>query len=109
MALDRPCGTWKCAPIGRLMPCTSATDAFEKAMPAWVAPSIICSRAARFDGSKQAVRRLAPIRCIAANAMLSEYGLRLRLAHASRAGVKPSMPGSGSDARRVGEDWLRTV
>src|SRR3546814_13311839 len=86
MALDRPCGTWKCAPIGRLMPCTSATDAFEKAMPAWVAPSIICSRAARFDGSKQAVRRLAPIRCLAAIALRAGYGLSLRLTKASRPG-----------------------
>ncbi len=51
MALERPCGTWKCAPIGRDMPCTSATEALQKAMPACVAPSIIASRAAALAGS----------------------------------------------------------
>jgi hypothetical protein len=45
IAFDRPWATWKCAPIGRLMPCTSATLELEKAMPAWVAASIIASRA----------------------------------------------------------------
>ena len=51
MALDRPCGTWKCAPIGRLMPCTSATLLLVKAMPACMAPSIMASRAGALPGS----------------------------------------------------------
>ena len=28
IAFDNPCGTWKCAPIGRDIPCTSATELF---------------------------------------------------------------------------------
>ena len=30
MAFDNPWGTWKKAPMGRLMPCTSATDALDE-------------------------------------------------------------------------------
>ncbi len=51
MALDRPWATWKWAPIGRLMPCTRATLEFEKAIPAWVAASIIASRASASEPS----------------------------------------------------------
>lgn len=79
MALDRPCGTWKWAPIGRLMPWTRATEALLKAMPAWLAASIIPSRASRLSGSKQAVRRCFATRAMAARAMLSENGFAFRL------------------------------
>ena len=51
MALERPWGTWKCAPMGRDMPCTRATEALVKAMPACMAPSIMASRAAALRGS----------------------------------------------------------
>ena len=78
IAFERPWGTWKSAPIGRLMPWTSATEALEKAMPAWSAPSIIAARAARLPGSLQAVRRLAAISFIADSAIASEKGLALR-------------------------------
>eukprot|EP00964_Phaeocystis_antarctica_P033342 scaffold18932_cov65-Phaeocystis_antarctica.AAC.4 len=36
MALHMPCGIWKRAPSGRLMPWMRVTDALEKAIPAWV-------------------------------------------------------------------------
>src|SRR3546814_12650732 len=75
MALDSPCATWKCAPIGRLIPWTRATDAFEKAMPACSEPTIIASRAARSPGASQTRRRFAPIDRIAAIAIDSENGL----------------------------------
>lgn len=39
IALLSPWGTWKNAPMGRLMPCTKHTEAFEKAMPPCVAPA----------------------------------------------------------------------
>src|SRR3546814_20044392 len=58
IAFDSPCGTWKCAPTGRLIPCTSATELFEKAIPACVAPSIIAPRAAASIGSLHTRRRL---------------------------------------------------
>ena len=51
IAFDSPCGTWKCAPIGRDIPCTSATELLENASPASVAPSIIASRASALRGS----------------------------------------------------------
>ena len=72
IAFESPCATWKCAPIGRLIPWTSATEAFEKAMPAWVAPSIIASRAARSPGSVQTRRRFGAISRIAWSASPSE-------------------------------------
>ena len=34
IAFDSPCGTWKWAPMGRLMPCTSVTDALLMPTPA---------------------------------------------------------------------------
>mmetsp|Transcript_25376 Transcript_25376/g.80109 ORF Transcript_25376/g.80109 Transcript_25376/m.80109 type:complete len:232 (-) Transcript_25376:3601-4296(-) len=46
IALERPCGTWKAAPMGLDMPWIRVTDAFEKAMPACVAAAIRVSRAA---------------------------------------------------------------
>ena len=78
-AFESPCGTWKKAPIGRLMPCTRQTLAFENAMPAWVAPSIIASRAVGLPGSRQAVRICLAISPIAALATPSVKGLALRL------------------------------
>src|SRR3546814_3543116 len=75
MALDSPCATWKCAPIGRLIPWTRATDAFEKAMPACSEPTILASRAARSPGASQTRRRFGQIDRIAAIAIESENGL----------------------------------
>ena len=92
IAFESPCGTWKCAPIGRDIPCTKATDALVNAIPACIAPSIIASRAAALPGSAYAVRRFAPINRIAATACVSEYGLARRDTYASNACVKLSTP-----------------
>ncbi len=47
-------------------------------MPAWSAPSIMPSRAARLPGSAQAIGRLVQITFIAASAMPSLKGLARR-------------------------------
>ena len=70
-ALLRPWARWKCAPIGRLMPCTSATLEFENAAPASVAPSIIASRAGSSSGCSTTRRMCAPISRAASSASMS--------------------------------------
>ena len=55
MALHMPCGIWKRAPSGRLMPWMRVTDALEKAIPAWQLPSSMASRAAASLGDWHAV------------------------------------------------------
>ena len=73
--MESPCGTWKRAPIGRDMPCTNATELLQNAIPAWVAPIIMPSRARALRGSAYAVRRWCPIRVIAPKASESDTGL----------------------------------
>ena len=73
-ALLRPCGTWKCAPIGRLIPWTSATEALEKAAPASIAPSMSASRASSSPPSDCARRRYVPMSSAARSAKPSVTG-----------------------------------
>ena len=92
IALERPCATSKSAPMGRLMPCTSATLEFEKAIPASVAADIIAARASRSSPSRKTRRRFALIVRIAESAKASETGFALRLTYASTACVRASTP-----------------
>mmetsp|Transcript_20702 Transcript_20702/g.62186 ORF Transcript_20702/g.62186 Transcript_20702/m.62186 type:complete len:216 (+) Transcript_20702:60-707(+) len=55
IALHMPCGMWKLAPSGLLMPWISVTLELEKAMPASHEPSSIASRAAPSAGELHAV------------------------------------------------------
>jgi hypothetical protein len=65
--------------MGLLIPCTSATLALEKAIPAWVEASIIASRASRSVPSAYTRRRFLPMAPIAVRDMPSEKQFALRL------------------------------
>ena len=93
MAFDSPCATWKCAPIGRLIPCTSATLELENAIPAWVDASIIASRGPAVLAVRVgACRRLADGARSRQSASPSVNGFAFLLTYASMAWVSASTP-----------------
>ena len=95
----------KRAPRGRAIPCTRATDAFAKAMPASRAPIDIASRARSSDGSATTRGKAGTIRLMAFRASPSVSGCARRDTYASSACVKASIP--AATAARVGTYRVR--